>query len=71
MRRGKDEFLQRTGGFRILETDEEFEARVAEINQLESDIKTEKVGLADREKALRRLCQLKGIDFDAPDNEDN
>lgn len=71
MGRAKDDFIARTGGLRLGETQETFKARVAEIGRLEGDLKAGRIKLDDLERVQRRLCDLKGIDFDAPDDEED
>lgn len=68
MGRSRHDFIERTGGYRIGETEAEFDARVAEIERLEGDIRGRRVSLPDMEKVQRRLCELKGIDFDGYDD---
>jgi hypothetical protein len=69
MGRTKDDWIERTGGFRVGESPEQFKARVAEIERLEAEFRRPELSGDDREKVQRRLCDLKGIDFDAPDDD--
>lgn len=64
----KEHFIEATGGFRFDETPEEFRARVKEILAIERLIKSCKLRGADLERAQRKLCALKGIDFDSKDD---
>jgi hypothetical protein len=64
MGRAKDEWIEKTGGFRIGEPLAVFRARLAEIVRLENDLKSGKVRGLQVEKVCRRLCDLKGIDYD-------
>ena len=69
MGRGKDLFIEMTGGYRLGESDDEFRARVAEINRLEQGLKTgQKLEFQTFEQLQRHLCELKGIDFDEYDD---
>ncbi|HET9149998.1 MAG TPA: hypothetical protein VFO61_05900 [Alphaproteobacteria bacterium] len=65
MGRSKDAFLERTGGFRLGETQSQFQARIREIDELESSLKSGSVKLSNVESIQRRLCDLKGIAFDS------
>lgn len=60
----KDKFIAETGGFAWGEPQQ---GRVAEINVLEKRIRSGKFN----EKDQRRLCELKGINFDSYDHEDH
>jgi hypothetical protein len=71
MGRGKDEFIERTGGFRADESRAEFHARVEEIDRLEVRFRQSGLTMEEREAVQRRLCALKGIDFDAPDDDED
>jgi hypothetical protein len=71
MGRGKDEFIRRTGGLRFGESQEQFEERVREIARLEEKFLEPGLTMQERERMHRRLCDLKGIDFDAPDEDDS
>jgi len=67
MGRGKDLFIEKTGGLHFGESEEEFHARVAEIEKLEKELMSGKLSMEELETVQRKLCALKGIDFDAPD----
>ena len=67
MGRSKDRFLEETGGFRLGESQEDFARRVEEIRRLEASLKTPFVKPDRREEVMRRICELKGIDFDSDD----
>lgn len=67
MGRSKDQFIEKTGGFRFSESPAEFQARAAEIENLEKRFRSEKLTMDEREKMQRRLCKLKGIYFDSND----
>lgn len=71
MSRAKEQWIGRTGGFRIGESPEEFRNRVAEIKKLESLFRSGRIKLDHLEHIQRRLCQLKGIDFDSYDPPDD
>ncbi len=67
----KEDFIRRTGGFRLGETEAQFHARVKEIDALEKKMKSGTLGGPDAFEAVqRRLCELKGIDFDSRDDDD-
>lgn len=76
MGRSKDQWLEETGGFRIGESQIEFQKRVSEIARLEEFLlagvkeapTSGKHNMAELEKIQRRLCNLKGIDFDSYDD---
>lgn len=70
MGRGREEFLGRYGGFRPGETEAQLKERTAEIDRLEGLFKSGLILPADLERTQRRLCELKGIDFDADDDDD-
>ena len=71
MSRTKDQWIERTGGMRLFETPEMFRGRIVEIRRLEKLFKTGRVGPHNAEQVLRRLCELKGIDFDEHDSNDD
>lgn len=64
MSTSKEKFIAATGGFAWGEIES---LRVAEIGVLEKRIRSSKFNEEDR----RRLCELKGIDFDSYDLEDH
>lgn len=68
MSRTKDQWIERTGGFRFGESPTEFAARAAEIERLEKSLRSGKHDMAGLEQIQRRLCDLKGIDFDSYDD---
>ncbi|NTJ66018.1 hypothetical protein G6M50_14875 [Agrobacterium rhizogenes] len=70
MSRSKQEFINRTGGYRIGEGQQEFVNRVREINDLETKLKSGQISFEDMESIQRRLCELKGISFDFDDDEE-
>ncbi|MBO9168352.1 hypothetical protein [Rhizobium sp. L245/93] len=70
MSRSKDDFIKSTGGFRFGESQDEFKSRVKEIGELENALKSGQVSLKDVESVQRRLCELKGINFDDDDEFD-
>ena len=63
MSRTKDQFIEKTGGFRLGETEAQFHARTAEIERLETSLKTARTP-EQREKIQRELYKRRGIDFD-------
>jgi hypothetical protein len=65
MGRSKEDFIERTGGFRFDESEADFHKRVAEIERLEASFRSGKHGMAELETIQRQLCELKGIDFDS------
>jgi hypothetical protein len=65
---GKEELIERYGGFFAGESMAERKKRFAEIDKLESDFKSGKIKVNDLERVQRRLCELKGIDFDSYDD---
>ena len=67
MGRAKEDFIQRTGGFRVGESEADFHKRVAEIDRLTESLKSGKLKLSEVEPTQRRICELKGIDFDSDD----
>jgi 2,3-bisphosphoglycerate-independent phosphoglycerate mutase len=69
MGRSKDEFLHRYGGLRLGETEVQLRARMAEIDQLEVDIKAGRVNFSELESVQRRLCELKGESWEHDDEE--
>jgi hypothetical protein len=60
----KEKFIAETGGFAIGEIEP---LRLAEIGVLEKRIRSGNFSEEDQ----RRLCELKGIDFDGYDPEDH
>jgi hypothetical protein len=64
MGRGKDQFIRETGGFRFGESEEQFHARVAAIQQLRKKISDGKANAADVDK----LAELLGTEDE--DDED-
>jgi len=60
----KDKFIAETGGFAVGEIEP---LRRAEINVLEKRIRSGKFNEDDQ----RRLCELRGINFDGYDVEDH
>lgn len=64
MSRSGDEWIKRTGGFRLGETKEEFDARVKEIEVVEKRLTFGTLKFNEIEDVQRQLCALKGIDFD-------
>ena len=62
MSRSKEEWIQRTGGFRIGESSEQFAQRTSEIQRLEERIKCGKGTVAD----VNRIARLKGSDEEEP-----
>lgn len=64
----KDQWIERTGGFRFGESKSKFQARVAEIEKLEKLLVSGKLDMEGLERTQRRLCELKGIDFDSDDD---
>jgi len=68
MSRSKDDFIERTGGLRLGESDEDFRKRVVEIDRLTTSLVSGKLNLSEVESVQRKICTLKGIDFDS-DNE--
>ncbi|HEY4939995.1 MAG TPA: hypothetical protein VII56_01100 [Rhizomicrobium sp.] len=71
MSRTKDQWIERTGGFRAGESNAEFLARSEEIEKLEAQFRSPGLTMQERETVQRRLCTLKGIDFDAPDDDED
>ena len=68
---GKEQFIKATGGFRLGESPEAFRARVCAIQELEQSIKSGKFMPGDElDLAHRKLCDLKGINFDGADDLD-
>jgi hypothetical protein len=63
----KEQFIEATGGFRLGESPAQFKKRQAEIGRIERQILSGHFS----EKNQRRLCELKGIDFDSYDLEDH
>jgi hypothetical protein len=68
MSRTKDQWIARTGGRRFGESDAQFQARVQEIEQLEKQWVAPGLSMSEREQVQRKLCALKGIDFDSDDD---
>jgi hypothetical protein len=68
MGRAKEDFVERTGGLRLGENQADLRKRVAEIDKLERDILSPKLTMGEREQIQRRLCALKGVDFDSDDD---
>lgn len=68
MSRSKDQWLEHTGGFRLGESEAQFHDRVAEIANLEASLVSGKHDMAGLERIQRKLCELKGIDFDSYDD---
>lgn len=71
MGRAKEDWIEKTGGFRLGEGPADFKARVARIEELERQMVSPKLSMAEREKVQRELCSLKGIDFDSYDGDDD
>ena len=69
MSRSKEQWLEHTGGFRLGESPAAFQERVVEIEKLEREFRAAGLTMGEREKILRQLCALKGIDFDSDDDE--
>jgi hypothetical protein len=65
MGQAKDDFIERTGGFRSGETRDDFQKRVSRIDELETQLRSGTLRMRDLEKVQRELCSLKGIDFDS------
>jgi hypothetical protein len=68
MGKSAEEFIERTGGFRFGESQTSFRARVTEIARLEESLMSGRHNMAELEAIQRRLCDLKGIDFDSYDD---
>jgi hypothetical protein len=68
MSRTKDQWIERTGGFRVGESEFDFTAWAAEIDRLEKLLVSGALDIVGRERTQRRLCELKGIDFDSDDD---
>jgi hypothetical protein len=71
MSRTKDQWLERTGGFRVGESDADFLGRAKEIETLEKQFRSPGLAMQERETVQRRLCTLKGTDFDSPDDDED
>ena len=69
MGRSKQDFISRTGGFRIGESEREFASRVEEITNLETQLKSGQISFDEIESIQRRLCELKGMSFDFDEDE--
>jgi transcriptional regulator with XRE-family HTH domain len=69
--RPKDQWLDRTGGFSAFETEQQMRERVAEIERLERLMVSGTLGGDEIERVHRRICELKGIDFDEYDPPDD
>lgn len=67
MSRTKDQWLERTGGFRLGESPAQFSARTSEIERLTASLTSGRLGIEEIEATQRRICELKGIDFDSDD----
>jgi transcriptional regulator with XRE-family HTH domain len=68
--RPKDQWLDKTGGFRFGETGIRLKCRVAEIDRLEQLLRSGRIGAEAAELILHRLRQLKGIYFEDHNPED-
>ena len=64
----KGQWIERTGGFSIGESDSDFQNRVTEIEKLERLLVSGNLDMAGLDRTQRRLCELKGIDFDSEDD---
>jgi hypothetical protein len=64
----KEQFIEKTGGFRVGESEDEMFTRFAEIETLETRLRS---GKKWSEEDHERLCKLKGIDLYAYDLEDH
>ncbi len=69
MGRNKDDFIKATGGFRFGEPPEAFKKRVEKIQTLETLFKSGTLDFDELELVQRQICELKGIDFDGPDDD--
>lgn len=67
MSRTKDQWIEETGGRQLEETEAEFRERYKQIRILVSDLLSGKNDEAGLERIRRKLCELKGIDFDEDD----
>jgi hypothetical protein len=65
--RSKEQWIEKTGGFRPGESDAQFQARVAKIERLNGALAAGRVKSTEIEAVQRQLCELKGIRFDNPD----
>ncbi len=56
MSQSKEQWIEKTGGFRFLESNEDFQRRVAQIEKIEKKIKRGKATATD----INELAKLKG-----------
>ncbi len=68
MGRSKDAFIEKTGGFRFGESEADFRTRVTEIERLEQSLVSGGHDMDGIESIMRKICTLKGIDFDSYDD---
>ena len=66
---GKIEFIERYGGIRLGESSEQLKSRISEIDELELKFRSGSLNMIELEAIQRRLCDLKGINFDDDDDE--
>lgn len=71
MGRSKDEFIERTGGFRIDEPMSLDPSHGARIEELENRLKSGKLSLEEVEKTVTMIRNLKGLPPDEFDYEPN
>jgi len=69
--RPKDQWLDRIGGFSAFEMPRQLNERIAEMDRLEKLLRSGTLAGDAIDLVHRRLCELKGIDFDGYDPPDD